>query len=294
VALSGLSLLLLSSVGWADGAPDSAACVDAYSKAQTLRNDKKLVEARAALLTCAQPSCKDFIVRDCTDWLEQVRTGLPTVVAVAIDAAGNALVDVKVTVDGAPFQDKIDGRAVPLNPGVHAFKFEAADGTKAEKQIIVAEGEHEKRISVTLGNAAAAPPAGAAAPTASAAPAAAPAGGETGALSEQKSPWKLVGLAAAGVGIAGLATGSVFGIVAMSKKNSASSCDSTAHCTKPEDVAAMKDAGSAASLSTIFFIAGGVLAAGGIAIWAIAPSRYVQASPTVGLGSAGIEVKGAW
>jgi hypothetical protein len=289
---------MLSSVALADGAPDSAACVDAYSKAQTLRNDKKLVEARAALLTCAQPSCKDFIVRDCTEWLDQVRQSLPTVVAVASDPAGNALIDVKVTVDGAPFQDKIDGRSVPLNPGVHAFKFEAADGTKAEKQIIVAEGEHEKKIAVTLGNAA-----GPAVAAAAGAKPGAPAAGTTGAtstgaegaaLNEQKSPWKLVGLATAGVGVAGLAVGSVFGIVAMSKKNSASNCNAKAVCTTTDSFQAMKDAGSAASLSTVFFVAGGVLAAGGIAIWALAPSRYVQASATVGMGSAGIELKGAW
>jgi hypothetical protein len=291
---------LLSSVALADGAPDSAACVDAYSKAQTLRNDKKLVEARAALLTCAQPSCKDFIVKDCTDWLDQVRQALPTVVAVATDPAGNALIDVKVTVDGAPFQDKIDGRALPLNPGVHAFKFEAADGTKIEKQILVAEGEHDKRIAVTLGNAPAAPAAGAAPAGAGAATPAA-GGTSTAAPGEgsapggaQKSPWKMIGLGTAGVGVAGLAVGSVFGISAMSKKNSASSsCDSNAHCTQP-GYDAMKDAQSAAGLSTIFFIAGGVLAAGGVALWALAPSSSVQASATVGMGNAGIELKGAW
>jgi hypothetical protein len=306
-ALASLSLLLLSTGALADGPPDSAACVDAYSKAQTLRNEKKFVEARAAMLVCAQPSCKDFIVRDCTEWLDQVRSALPTVVAMAADPAGNPLLDVKVTMDGAPFVDKIDGRSVEVDPGPHKFTFTMADGTTADKTVVVAEGEHDKRVAVTLGKAPASTT-----PTAApvAAPAAAPAGGpaqpapESGgagggsAMSEKRSPLKLIGLASAGVGVAGLAVGSVFGIVALSKKSSASSgplpCNSSGMCQSLESKQSWSDAQSAANLSTIFFIAGGVLAAGGVALWALAPTEYVQVSPTVGFESAGLEVKGAW
>jgi hypothetical protein len=267
--------------------------VDAYSKAQNLRNDKKLVEAKAALLTCAQSTCKDFIVKDCTDWLDQVRGQLPSVVAVASDGAGNALLNVKVTMDGAPFVDQINGRSIEVNPGPHTFKFTAADGTTADKQVIVAEGEHDKKIAVTIGNVpAGATPAAGSGATGSA-------GAASGALNEQRSPWKLVGLATAGVGLAGLAVGSIFGIVAMSKKSTASNdgCLSNGHCPTHDGVSALNDAGGAASASTIFFVVGGVLTAGGVAVWALAPSKYVQVQPTVGLGglgTTGLEVKGAW
>jgi hypothetical protein len=283
---------VLTDPAQADG-PDGAKCVDAYSKAQTLRNDKKLVEARAALLTCAQPTCKDFIVKDCTEWLDQIRSALPSVVAVAADPAGNSLIDVKVTMDGAPFVDKIDGRSVEVNPGPHSFRFQMADGTTADKQVMVAEGEHDKKVSVTLGNA----PAGATpTPTPAAGGTAPAAGGEGAALSERRSPWKLVGLATAGVGLAGLATGSIFGIVAMSKKSTANSdgCLSNGHCPTHDGVSALNGASSAASLSTVFFIIGGVLTAGGVAVWALAPSQYVQVQPSVGFGTAGLDVKGAW
>ena len=89
---------------------------------------------------CVQPSCKDFIVKDCSDWLGEVKTALPTVVPVAVDPTGNALVDVKVSMDGAQLVAKIDGRSVEVNPGLHSFVFEMADGTKAQKNVLVAEG----------------------------------------------------------------------------------------------------------------------------------------------------------
>ena len=109
-ALAVLTFMALSAPARADG-PDASSCVDAYSKAQTLRNERKLVEARQSLLVCAQPTCKDFIIKDCTDWLDQVKAALPSIVLVANDAAGNALVNVKVTMDGAPLVTKIDGRS---------------------------------------------------------------------------------------------------------------------------------------------------------------------------------------
>jgi hypothetical protein len=42
------------------------------------------------------------------------------------------------------------------------------------------------------------------------------------------------------------------------------------------------------------FIAGGVLAAGGITLFAVAPSSSVQVAPAVGLGSAGLTVQGGF
>jgi hypothetical protein len=292
-------LTALSAPAWADG-PDASSCVDAYSKAQTLRNERKLVEARQSLLVCAQPTCKDFIVKDCTDWLDQVKAALPSIVPVALDAGGNAVFNVKVTMDGTQLVAKIDGRSVEVNPGPHTFVFENADGTKAQKDVLVSEGEHEKRISVTLGGGGGAAPAGGAAPPAGGTPAAAgaaasgtPAGTPPEGPPHKSSPLKLAGLVTAGLGVVGLGVGGVFGLSAMGDKND-SHCTSSNVCSSSADAQKLKDAGSAATMSTIFFIAGGVLAAGGITLFAVAPSSSVQVAPTVGLGSAGLTVQGGF
>jgi hypothetical protein len=301
-ALAVFTSMALSAPAWADG-PDASSCVDAYSKAQTQRNERKLVEARQSLLVCAQPTCKDFIVKDCTDWLDQVKAALPSIVPVALDAGGNAIFNVKVTMDGAQLVAKIDGRSVEVNPGPHTFVFEnAADGTKAQKDVLVAEGEHEKRISVTLGGGGGAAPAGGAPAPAPAGGTAAAAGGAAGGTPagtppeeppHKSSPLKLVGLVTAGLGVVGLGVGAVFGLSAMGAKNDAH-CTSSNVCSSNADAQKLKDAGNAATMSTVFFIAGGVLAAGGITLFAVAPSSSVQVAPTVGIGSAGLTVQGGF
>jgi hypothetical protein len=86
---------------------------------------------------------------------------------------------------------------------------------------------------------------------------------------EAKSSWKTIGYVVGGVGVAGLAVGSVFGLVAISQ-NSDAKCDkSTSICAKPQSE---KDAKTSATISTVGFVAGGVLAAAGIGIVLFAPS----------------------
>jgi hypothetical protein len=298
--------LLVSSVSsapaWADG-PTGAACAEAYTNAQTWRNERKLVKARDALRICAQPTCKEFIVHDCVQWLEQVQASLPTVVPLATDAQGNALLDVRVSVDGAPLIEKIDGRSVEIDPGPHTFSFEAKDGTKADKQVIVADGDHDKRIAVTMGPTAASAPPAPPAPSADHAaaphaPADAPKSGPETIVVDSSNDglqWKAIGLANAGVGAAALAAGSVFGAIAISKKNGAG-CNASSVCPTPTAVQSLKDAGTAATTSTVFFVAGGVLAAGGLALWLLAPSSTpkVQAVPVAGPGGGGLWMQGAF
>jgi hypothetical protein len=63
---------LWSSRAAADGPPDKAACLDASSQAQSLRDAHKLVEARQKLRVCAQAACPGVVQRDCLSWLDAV------------------------------------------------------------------------------------------------------------------------------------------------------------------------------------------------------------------------------
>lgn len=111
------------------------------------------------------------------------------------------------------------------------------------------------------------------------------------------SPLKTVGLIVGGVGVAGLVVGSIFGAEALSKNSSANSghCGSSFGGTNQCDstgVGLRNDAVSAGNVSTIAFIAGGVLAAGGVTLWLVAPSGHVQAAPAVGSNGGGFLVRG--
>jgi hypothetical protein len=264
-------------------------CSDAYTRAQTLRRDRKLIDARDALRICAQPVCKDFIVKDCSTWLDQVQTSVPTVVPVATDQDGNNLPGVRVSMDGRVLLDSIDGRSIEVDPGTHTFSFEAPDGTKADKEIVVAEGEKSKHVAVVLATPRPAQVTPVAAPTPAPTAAVTP---DVGAPPPKPpGPWKTVGIVTTAVGGVVLTVGGIFGVEAMSKKSDAG-C-SGLQCTSTDGVTKLKDAQTDGNLSTAFFIAGGVLAAAGLTIWALAPGA-VQAAPSVGSGSAGVVVRGAW
>jgi hypothetical protein len=273
------------------------ACADGYTRGQILRNAGKLIQARDAFRTCAQPSCKAFIVKDCTLWLDQVQASVPTIVPVATDDAGNVLPAVKVSIDGAVVLDPSDGRAVEVNPGSHTLTFEAPDSAKVDKAVLVPEGEKDRRVVATLGKPKA--PQGESPLTADSAktsrPASAPPSGTAGEIGSPNAhavPWKTVGLVVAGVGVVGAGVGAIFGLDALSKKHAAG-CGGNSIC--PDDASAnmLRSAGSAGNLSTIFFVAGGVLAAGGIATWALAPAAGLRAVPSVGRNAAGVVVEGA-
>jgi hypothetical protein len=130
-------------------------------------------------------------------------------------------------------------------------------------------------------------------PTTSPLPATPPPAAEPGPA----SPLKTVGLIVGGVGVAGLAVGGVFGILALSQNASANSghCGGSlggANQCDPTGVSLRSQAVSYGNVSTVAFIAGGVLAAGGATLWLVAPSGHVQVAPVTGQNGGGILVRG--
>ncbi len=96
-----------------------------------------------------------------------------------------------------------------------------------------------------------------------------------------------LGLVTAGVGIVGLGLGTYFGVEARTK-NDESYGDGCRGNVCPSSAAATRNSAlSWAGASTAAFIAGGVLAAGGIVVWLAAPSGTTDAAPG-GARSAGI------
>jgi hypothetical protein len=281
-------------------ADDKAVCLDAASQGQTLRDAHRLVEARNQFLVCARQECPSVVRKDCTTWVEQAQSSLPTVVPLATDAAGGSLPGVKVSMDGKVLLDKADGRAVEVNPGTHTFTFETADGTKIDLQVVVAEGQKNERVAATIGKpqkaAMALPPPPAftsAAPTPAAPPAPASTSAERAPGESSSGPWKALGIVTTGVGVVGLGIGTVFGVQASNKKSSAG-CTSNSVCPTQPDLDTLHDAHNAGNLSTVFFAVGGALAAAGITMWAIAPRAPVNVAPSMSGNTAVLNVQGTW
>ena len=110
------------------------------------------------------------------------------------------------------------------------------------------------------------------------------------------SAQRIGAVAVAGVGVVGVAIGSVFGAGAISKNSDANK----GHCTG-NTVRLHRRARSARTQSTpatcrpMAFVVGGVALAGGAVLWFTAPSNHgIQAAPAMGGGSYGAVVRGSW
>ncbi|WP_437581526.1 hypothetical protein [Sorangium sp. So ce887] len=158
--------------------PHKRACAAAYERAQGLRRDGKLLAAREALIACSQPTCPAAAVADCGPWLAEVEKSLPTVVIAARDAHGRERLDVRVLVDGRLLAAALDGKALPVDPGPHTFRYQPAWGPAVEERVLIREGEKNRALTVALGassaGAPASPPPPAASPPAASPPAVPP------------------------------------------------------------------------------------------------------------------------
>jgi hypothetical protein len=246
-----------------------AACTQSYDQAQVSRKEGKLLMAREQLRICSQPSCPALIVSDCAQWLDQVESSLPSVVPVATDGAGTDLMGVTVSIDGKTVEPT-PGGTVEVDPGPHRFIFRRSHSASAETLVLVAIGEKNKRIVVTLQGEDTANPTRSVAGTA--------------------------GLAVAGVGTAGLVLGVIFGAETIAKQHDAD-CPGNV-CRPGSNPAALRDAQSFGNLSTGFFIAGGVLLVGGATTFWLAPHsapRVILRAAPMGLAhTGGAVLAGEW
>jgi hypothetical protein len=162
---------------------------------------------------------------------------------------------VQVRVDGEPFASKIEGSALPIDPGMHDFSFVVDGHVFATQKILIVQGQRNRFITATIGKGGRGAVASeeAAAPvadeeTAKAAPRRrkgpkveaegdkAPAAGESAkaeaSADETKSeeppappkPRRLLPLVLTGVGVAALGAGAVITVWGRKDNNNLSAC----------------------------------------------------------------------
>jgi hypothetical protein len=271
--------------------PTKEQCIAANQDAQALRRTGKIVEAREQLFVCIAKACPGALRDDCAERLNDVEKAVPTIVFIAKDEKGADLSAVRVTMDGAALADHLDGSALSVNPGEHTFEL-MTDGFPAiTRKLLIREGAKGRQEVFAFGSAAPPPPVPA---VSSPAPTTTPS--ET---SEERSETtgngqRTIAYVVGGAGIVGLGLGTYFGLRAKSTYD-----DARTHCpTGPSTcdgagVTGGDDAHNQATVSTVAFVAGGVLLAGGVVLFLTAPKRGALAiQPTAGLG--GIRLTGTW
>ena len=166
------------------------------------------------------------------------------------------------------------GTGIAVDPGTHVIEV-SAPGKKPWTKDVKVEGDAAK-VTVTIGPLEDAPKG------ANETGGAGAGDGASGGTGEW--PWqKKAALGVGAAGVAGLVAGAVTGGLALTKAGDLSKECSAGdpHLCTVNGVALASDAKTMATVSTLGFAAGGVLAAAGIVLWIVAPSDGAQSGADV-------------
>lgn len=250
-------------------------CIQASERGQQLRDEGKLAESRQQLLLCVQESCPRPVADACREDLSSVEKRLPTVVLSAKAAAGTDLVDVQVQIDGVVVTQKLDGRAVPMNPGPHKVRMETA-GQVVEEQVVVIEGEKSRPVRLTFPGPPGSTPVPAPSGHATMPPVDRTESQESGI---HPAVWIFGGLAVASVG--------AFAFLGLKGKGEIDDLRATCapNCAQ-DDV----DAAKSKLLIGDIFLGVGIVSAGAATYFALAPRKDTPV--TIGARGLGLELRG--
>jgi hypothetical protein len=129
---------------------DVAACLSAAEAGQRLRDSGSYRRARDQFIACAAEECPGEVRKGCVGWLAELEKLMPTVVFAA-RSQGQEVTDVRVSADGEPVAERIDGKPVALDPGEHHFRFERTGEESVEEAAVVVAGEKQRRVTARFG-----------------------------------------------------------------------------------------------------------------------------------------------
>ncbi|MBN1609514.1 MAG: hypothetical protein JW940_22980 [Polyangiaceae bacterium] len=267
---------------------------DCYEK------EGKLASAWAAYIEAASAAArdgKDARARAARARAEALASLVPKIVITV--ASANKVAGLEVFCDSKAVGADEWGQALPFDPGEHKLSASAPDREPWETTVSLEKGQtvtvevpelepHSVPVAPPVP-----PPPPERQPTL-VAPSAAPAVTHDRQTHAFELPPPLV-LVFAGVGVAGLAVGTISGLVSMSKHDEAAKhCDGSA-CRDTEGVELKDDARLAGNISTVSFIVGAAGLAAGTTFWLMA--NHESAAPTqarVSIGPRSIAVQGSW
>jgi hypothetical protein len=219
---------------------------------------------------------------------ERAEALAPKVAKLVLEVPASARVEgLAVLRDGVEVGEAQWGVPIPIDEGEHVLVAKAPGHEEWRASVAVTGAGSTTRASVPPLAARAAAPAAPIAPGPAARPASEPE--RAHGLGTQR----ILALVAGGVGLAGIAVGTVFGVQALSKKNEADKSCSDTRCTTQAGADAGNDAHGAGTISTVGMVVGAVGVAGGVALWFTAP-RNQSGNTQVGLGAGSVVVRGSF
>lgn len=216
---------------------------------------------------------------------EELKARLPSVtLSWALDTTRG-----EIYLDGKRLPESVVGVPLPVDPGAHRYVVRSPDRQDAVIEVSLREGE-SKALELAAGPLRALPSEG---------QASAPQGSEA----SDSDPLRMVAWTSLGAGAASLAVGTITGIMAMGKASTVEEDCLDDYCRTQEGKDAADAGNTLATVSTVTFIAGGVLAATGITLLVVGPDSEqesaarsrrlsIAAGPLIGGGA--LRLKGAF
>jgi hypothetical protein len=250
----------------------------ALYEAQALVKLGRLVEAEEAYMRAVrtpldQHSSEQFrvAVQDAERELAELQPRLPKA-TIVITGPAAVSTDVQVTLDGKQLPAAMVGVGIPVDPGQHVLRAVARGGEPAEVRFQISEKEQRRlEIAPVPGETAVPPPV----VRATTAP-------RDGAPKQVRAWQKPLGVAVGSVGVAGLATGIVTGLMAGSRHATVERECPGRVCTEGGAGAdALESFRTLRTVSTIGYVVGGVGLAAGATLLLTAPSRPPESARSV-------------
>jgi hypothetical protein len=191
--------------------------------------------------------------------------------------------------DGVALQPAELGSPIPVDPGEHTIEAVAPGKQPWSQKVQVGADAAKVQIDIPAlqSHPGSTPPAATPAVTTTTTPSAPPADKPASG-----SAMRTTGIVLGGAGIVGIGVGAFFGLQASSKWSDAKEkCTDYPYGCGAEGVDLRSSAHSAATVSTVGFVAGGALLAAGAVLYFTAPK---QQSVALGVGPGSLLVKGAF
>src|SRR5258705_82417 len=151
LGLFGVAALLCARTTESAPTKASKACTSAYKNGLQLEETAHLRQARDTFGTCMKAAC-GAVRQKCASRYAQLDADIPSVIPIVTDASGAARSDVQVTIDGVVLTSELDGRPLPVDPGLHAFAFTTDGNVLATRKIMIVQGERNRAISIEMGS----------------------------------------------------------------------------------------------------------------------------------------------
>jgi hypothetical protein len=130
--------------------PHKSACVEAYNEAMERMGAARLREARVLAGQCAAPTCGRALRQECVLLYTRLDADIPTIVPFVADDADVRSGDVEVRMDGEVLTSKLDGRAIPVDPGLHHLTFTVENEVVASEDAMIVQGQRNRLVTAAL------------------------------------------------------------------------------------------------------------------------------------------------